>query len=73
MLEILAISALVMLMSSQNEVLQHHITSPAAHNATYMSPCTQNELIQVIGTHIILQDLVDEIKAAKIILSWKMK
>ena len=30
-----------------------------------MSPRTQNELIQVIGTHIILQDLVDEIKAAK--------
>ena len=25
----------------------------------------QNELIQVIGTHIILQDLVDEIKATK--------
>ena len=29
-----------------------------------MSPRTQNELIQVIGTHIILQDLVYEIKAS---------
>ena len=34
-------------------------------NAKYISPQTQNELIEVIGTHIILRNLVDEIKAAR--------
>ena len=44
-----------------------HVLSPTdsfllASNVTYMSTRTQNELIE---EHIILQDLVDEIKAAK--------
>lgn len=35
-------------------------------NATHLSPQTQNELIEVMGRHIILQvlDVVDEINAA---------
>ena len=57
--------ALVKLLSLHDEVLRNHITSPSTHNVMYTSPRTQNELIEVIGTRIILQDLVNEIKTAK--------
>ena len=33
---------------------------------TYMSPQTQNEVLEIIGTHIILKDTVEEIKQARV-------
>ena len=30
-----------------------------------MSPQTQNELIEVMGKHIVLRNIVDELKAAR--------
>ena len=57
--------ALLKLLSQHDDVLQDHLESPHVLNVTYMSPCTQNELIEVIGKHIILRDLITEIKVAK--------
>ena len=37
---------------------------PLLKNATYIRHRSQNEMIEVIGKHIIQQDLIDEIKAA---------
>ena len=34
-------------------------------NVTHMSPQTQNELIEVMGKHIVLRTIVDELKAAR--------
>ena len=34
-------------------------------NVTHMSPQTQNELIEVMGKHIVLRNIVDELKAAR--------
>ena len=33
-------------------------------NATYMSAQTQNELIEVMGKHIILQGIVDDVNSS---------
>ena len=33
-------------------------------NATYASPQTQNELIEVMGKHIILENIVNEVKSS---------
>ena len=40
-------------------------SSPAMAGATYISPQTQNELLHIIGQHIILRDLLEEIRLAK--------
>ena len=34
-------------------------------NATYLSPRTQNEIVEILGKHSILGEIVDQIKAAK--------
>ena len=34
-------------------------------NITHMSPQTQNELIEVMEKHIVLRNIVDELKAAR--------
>ena len=57
--------ALVRLLSEHDELLRNHLESPALRNVTYVSPRTQNEIIEVLGHHIILKDLVSEIKAAR--------
>ena len=45
--------------------LQNHFKSPPMRCVTYMSPQTQNEVIEVIGKHIILRRVVDDLKASK--------
>ena len=57
--------ALVRLLSEHDELLRNHPESPALRNVTYVSPRTQNEIIEVLGHHIILKDLVSEIEAAR--------
>ena len=46
-------------MSRHNETLQKHLESPAMRNATYVSPQTQNELLEVMGGQIVLHDIVN--------------
>ena len=57
--------AILNLLSEHDSVLRSHLDSPALHNATYLSPRTQNEIIEILGKHIILREIVGEIKAAK--------
>ena len=53
------------LMANHNDVLHTHLYSPAMKNATYISPRTQNELLNIMGRHIVLFGIVQEIKTAK--------
>lgn len=57
--------SLVQVLGKYDETLKQHLLSPTMANVTYMSPQTQNELLAVIGQHIILRDLLEEVKAAK--------
>ena len=57
--------SLLKLIAKYDEVLYNHLHSPAMKCVTFMSPQTQNELIEVIAKHIILHDIVNEIKQAK--------
>ena len=45
-------------------VLRNHLEKPRQRNATYLSPHTQNELIEIIGKNIIQSDIVKEIQSA---------
>ena len=57
--------ALLRLLAQHNEVLRNHLEAPAMRSATHLSPHTQNELIGVMGKHIILKGIVDELNTAK--------
>ena len=57
--------ALLKLLLIHDEVLRNHLESPAMQCITYISPRTQNEVIEVLGKHIILRYSVDEMKATK--------
>ena len=52
-------------MSKHNEILRKHLETPAMKNATYVSPQTQNELLEIMGKQVILKDIVNEINRAK--------
>ncbi|CAM1294329.1 Uncharacterised protein at_DN2034 [Pycnogonum litorale] len=52
-------------MADHDSVLQEHLISPKYKNATYTSPHTENELIEIIGKDFIQSSLLDEIKEAK--------
>ncbi len=45
--------------------MSHHLYHPQSKNATYISPQSQNDIINDIGYDIILAGIVNEIKASK--------
>ena len=53
------------MISKYNPELKQHLSSPAARNATYVSPSIQNELINIIAYDILQKKLIEEIKDAK--------
>ena len=55
--------ALLRLLAVHGNVLRSHLEAPALRCATYgnLSPQAQNELIEVIGKHIILQGILDDL------------
>ena len=57
--------ALLKLLARHNDILRQHLESPAMRNAKYISHRTQDEIIEVLGQHMILKDIVDEIKQAR--------
>jgi len=57
--------ALLKVFASNDPILQSHLDTPAARNATYISPQTQNEVINVIGLDVIRDSIIHEIKAAQ--------
>lgn len=56
--------ALLKLMALTDETLRNHLSSPAMKCATGISPSTQNELIEIMGKHIILKSILSEIKTS---------
>ena len=51
--------------SESDSILFDHLNKPRAKNATYISPRSQNEIINVIGHDIILANIVAEVKQSK--------
>ena len=58
--------ALLKLISQHYDTLKKHLQSPQLKCVTYKSPQTQNEVLDIIANHIILRDLVAEMKQAKL-------
>ena len=54
--------ALLSVMAQHDEKLKEGLQNPTHKNATYLSPQTQNEVIDVIGIHMIQKALVQEIQ-----------
>ena len=57
--------ALMKVFSQTDEILQSHLEKPRAKNATYLSPSSQNDIINVIGLDYIRTKIISEIKQAK--------
>ena len=56
------------MIANQDDILKQHLDNIqlSSRYITYMSPLIQNEIFQIIGQDIILKNLVEEIKAAKL-------
>lgn len=53
-------------MPNHDVLLKVHLERPRLHNATYVPPRIQNEIIDVIGKSIIQKSLLNEEKEAKL-------
>ena len=58
--------ALIKMFAAEDTVLHGHISKLLLKNATYILHSSQNEMVEVIGKSIIQQDIINEIKEAKI-------
>ena len=45
-------------------ILKNHLERPHLRNATYLSPQTQNKIIDIIGKRMIQKSIVAEVKQA---------
>ena len=53
------------LVSNHDPVLKAHLETPRLRNTTYISPHTQNEIIDIIGKRMIQKSIVDEVIQAR--------
>ena len=60
--------AALQMIANHDDILKQHLDNIqlSSRNITYMSPLIQNEIIEIIGQDIILKNLLEEIKAAKL-------
>ena len=56
---------LIKCFSESDSILFDHLNKSRAKNATYISPRSQNEIINAIGHDIILANIVAEVKQSK--------
>ena len=56
--------ALLKLLAVHDDLLRSHLQAPQMRNATYVSAQTQNELIEVMGKHIILQSIINDVNSS---------
>lgn len=56
--------SLLKLLAAHDDLLRSHLQAPVMRNATYVPPQTQNELIEVMGKHIILPNIVDDVNSS---------
>ena len=54
--------ALLAMLAENDSILHGHLYQPRARNATYLSPRSQNEIINVIGFDTIHAKIVSEVK-----------
>lgn len=52
-------------MANHDSVLKAHLENPCLRNATYISPHTQNEIIDIIGKRIIQNSIIKEVIQAR--------
>ncbi len=57
--------AMLKIIANHDVVLKTHLEKPRQLNATYLSPHTQNQIVDIIGKMIIQKKIVDEVKQAK--------
>ena len=57
--------ALLKVMSTHDHILKCHLEKPRLRNATYISPHTQNEIIDIIGFQIIQKKILGEVRQAR--------
>ena len=57
--------ALLKSYAETDKTLYNHIYSPKSRNATYLSPTSQNDIINIIGYDILRNSIVEDIKEAK--------
>lgn len=57
--------ALLEMFAVEDNILQDHMKKPLLKNATYIRHRSQNEMIEVIGKHIIQHNLIEEIRGAE--------
>ena len=60
-------------MAETDEVLRNHLHAPEKKNATYLSPQSQNEIINIIGKDFIQNRLISEIREPNSTRSLLMK
>ena len=58
--------ALLKVLATYDDALRNHLKTPAMRNATYISPQSQNDLIEVMGKQIS-RSIVDDINASPFI------
>ena len=52
-------------MANHDPILKAHVENPRPRNATYISPRTQNEIIDIIGKRIIQSSIIKEVIHAR--------
>ena len=57
--------ALLKSYAEADDVLHAHLYKPRARNATYLSPTSQNQIINLIGHDVIRANLIAEVKKAR--------
>ena len=57
--------ALLAMLAENDSILHGHLHEPRARNATYLSPRSQNEIINVIGYDLIRAKIISEVKEAR--------
>ncbi|PFX33772.1 Zinc finger MYM-type protein 1 [Stylophora pistillata] len=60
--------AALQMIANHDDILKQHLDNIqlSSSNITYMSPLIENEIIEIIGQDMILKNLLEEIKAAKL-------
>ena len=60
--------AALQMIANHDNILKQHLDNIqlSSRNISYLSPLIQNEIIEIIGQDIILKNLLEEIKAAKL-------
>ena len=57
--------AILKLVAKHNQVLASHLAQPIMRNAKMISPRIQNELLEIIAQHYLINKLVADIKSAR--------